>query len=1711
MKLGKSDLTDAEFIGVFKSDLIDLYDNDSYTNYSTTKSIFGLDLLGNNTWTGLNQISDTETESGFIESGRFIDTSGRINITGHKIVITNQDGTGSLGSSLSIFSTDDIDSEFPDDFSSTENIVNINAAVVDADRYAIFEVVIDTEESLDNIDFDLYIEIAIDAPVMAPFYDSTRRMSYKFPEWSDFNVDSGFAADSELATPAYLYTDPLATPNYVGTSVLNALAGRWLDEIQGLIKKYGVEQYINTADVNQKYKTFQTDVANIPYLVRIEGNGIEVPRVASMFDFYQLDDDEDGVYIDKVDQKLYSNIAYQDLYDTETWPNDGDPDVVDTDLTWNFTNGDSYEIVDGKLVTSYNGFTIGTVEYEPGEIKSVSIDVDIVPAAGPLRAQILLSLNMIQSEPSFDGQLGIIDGGVLPSELAPPGTTLAFVAGVIDDGTITLEVIDYSTSVDSGELDDLADEWAASVESVSLVYNEDTQNVSLLVNDEVKITSAPGSSVSPDTFVAPGFGLLSGQSVDTVRFGFVDTLAFIGINDNQMAQLEVPVWNWFDEFGMMVDLYRISGEDNQRFKQRILDVYRNKPGVTMVKFKNALRRELDLWYEVGSTPNSNMGGATPDIFEIHDIENMVDLATPYMSYDSMPTERFEDLASTLIDQYPILWGHFKYGHAFWDSTGANNEAIKYLPHRYDATPVTDGYVPGIGDGDDLYVYKPGVVLGPVEFDVDIEVRGKKKVFREEFPRLSLNVEVRGVANRYVYDDVDIDTECYLQFTVLSDDATPVEETYTYNFSLTTQSDIYFDQATPSYNSLASPNKISSNGLFEVGEILYNSAGEEVIVTEDNLDLFNLDSNLAPLTDIIFGIGYYDVGIMDVVNVIPSDDLRVGWIDEPVYDIPAATYTITRDSGISATPDPGLTGFSLPVLANYEKESELGLWKSPPMPYTINLNGLAPNETELDYEFFFNDIAWPAFLDSPANKHWEITVTSTDGFPDNPSAWYLGSDNTFKYLPISTISVDGDSTWTDGVKDIAYGTESVTFSSGTNVSPPYPEPDTLASTWEYFSEVKELAAEGVLDENSVWRRGTPPYPGTTSTLVDVLTFTREDFGLDTDNNTVITWVGVRTNNNLIDVWTDTNTVKSEAFVSDTNIDYGTNFVNELHDDDDDTYYLDRVVIRARLKKDPDPHWYPQVHAGYAYIDGGERYLYVEPSNETLAGATPGFTLGGVARQGAPVIVRTDEATPRYLRQVAFHSASPTTLDFTNEETVKGSGTYGLYVAYKDIYDIVVMNTTDAIELDLVSDSTETNFIATVEKTDRDKDYLVTYKVEDSFYVDNNNYDNDLHRSYVVLDKSPDEYGSDLKLTYETSKFYPATPVSVPLNPFYTTVNEGFIYVTTNEYDLSTVEVRVSPGNIIADVNEFNLITFKTYDEFGNPKENVELELSIDFGTLTETSLVTDADGFASTILEAEDTAPISYVATLEIAGMDDVEIAVVPQKETTHSLTALPTLDSVQADGESYVSVIGVVRDPDALPAPYSVIRYRKGRTIYSVFNQSVPTVVIPEMATPVWGDNGLVIADQYGRFEIGPFASATPDDPGYWFVAVESRGATPFSGGATPGTDTYQSHELVGDVVYWYEYPEVLYGVETISSQPKQAANFSAADAATPISATPVFPSTYDPDSDIEALGSTIEWVPPQWYAINRYKQYQYGLLGDTPNVVDYSDADSFHPDYKEF
>jgi hypothetical protein len=53
------------------------------------------------------------------------------------------------------------------------------------------------------------------------------------------------------------------------------------------------------------------------------------------------------------------------------------------------------------------------------------------------------------------------------------------------------------------------------------------------------------------------------------------------------------------------------------------------------------------------------------------------------------------------------------------------------------------------------------------------------------------------------------------------------------------------------------------------------------------------------------------------------------------------------------------------------------------------------------------------------------------------------------------------------------------------------------------------------------------------------------------------------------------------------------------------------------------------------------------------------------------------------------------------------------------------------------------------------------------------------------------------------------------------------------------------------------------------------------------------------------------------------------------------------------------------------------------------------------------------------------------------------------------------------------------------------------MSSTPNFTLNYHDGSDAPAYRATPNWLPPKWYPLDRAEQYQMGLLGSTPNVVD--------------
>ena len=66
-------LTQDDFVQTgnsWETSFIDLYDNAYYKNYSLTKSQYGLNLLGDSTWTGQRQTGPTSTDSGHFVGAR---------------------------------------------------------------------------------------------------------------------------------------------------------------------------------------------------------------------------------------------------------------------------------------------------------------------------------------------------------------------------------------------------------------------------------------------------------------------------------------------------------------------------------------------------------------------------------------------------------------------------------------------------------------------------------------------------------------------------------------------------------------------------------------------------------------------------------------------------------------------------------------------------------------------------------------------------------------------------------------------------------------------------------------------------------------------------------------------------------------------------------------------------------------------------------------------------------------------------------------------------------------------------------------------------------------------------------------------------------------------------------------------------------------------------------------------------------------------------------------------------------------------------------------------------------------------------------------------------------------------------------------------------------------------------------------------------------
>lgn len=1275
----------------------------------------------------------------------------------------------------------------------------------------------------------------------------------------------------------------------------------------------------------------------------------------------------------------------------------------------------------------------------------------------------------------------------------------------LDDVSKMIQYQQYQNYIDTVDLGQKA--WIYVTHAVPM-------HVRQVTGDGTVLARASDMNEFHETLITSDCYFLNSDTSDLFTNKKYGTLLINGV---QYVQEPYHIWNSVDDIGLSVDLLRIQSatpggylEDNDSFRKRILDVYQNKPGVSEEAFKKTLRREFNLWKYSGATPDSTYLGATPEVLEISDFEK----DTTYFGLDGIPTQKFKDLVDELAEKYPLTWGFFKYQNAFWDPDGIAHQGFKTLPRQLDATPLSVAYrESGVGDGNDLYMFKPDTFTGAIPFSSNLRVRGRQRTTRSEYMPLTFDVKVYGRAAQYQYNNPTLTGYFTIELVYVDPSAAAASPNATYYYCLVTVNDTnrttYLD-ATPTTNGRLI-DWTTPDGYTDIGFRFKNKiTGQE----------YPGQINLANVSQVSIIPGHFNGNFATpgYERVPNQTDYKAWFASTPGTIMGAGGGTSLSNNSFAVGIDDGSFYFAS-QLVNFIGATP-GTWISDVYYTTIKLNGVMPNMTQQNYTYTIPNIVWPT---DTTTRELVIELVTNNG-----SGTY-GAMSDFAaatpiFLPSTYIQVNGDSTWTAQKKVFAYNTTSVIFSSASGSLYPF-----TANVWSPFTSSITYTASGTVDEFGPWRNSQSLAIGNTDFTLTPLSLNRDNFSIPNTTDYIITWIGVETvSDDRVMSWLDTNNI-IPAVVDPGELGtvvYPTGSITETFNSTTGKYEFSQFKVYAKIKSGVNEQWNPKLHSGWFTDDLQEYYLYANPVRETTTASSK--ILIGPNRLGAPVLVKAlpangSDASPAFdMRHVAvFDDSATPTLGFVNTEVVSGTGATILYAAYSDIYNVSVTDLDLATPIALKSSTTSTNQILSATPTSTSHDYQLTYAINKSFYLDNQYIDNGTPTGRIFFDKAPSSYGmTTYRIDYESSKYDPATPVDMPLNNLHTSLDEGFVYIDHDTHNFNQLEVRISPSKITADAVDYALVTFRAYDTNGNPKPNQSLNLFTNFGTLSKSSVVTDRDGFAFATLTSElwdgSLSPSPATPALKAAtpGTDDegiiladgagavdakvgFKIQIPPPAQ--YRIIAVMDSDFILADGNSATNIFGLVEDSNHTPVPYAVVYWRKARTEYEAFQK---VAYNSSTATPGSSNiSGYVVADSKGRFTVGPFVSSIY--AGYWLTVLET-------GSASPNLNRNQ-FDIVGDMVYWYEHPDITNMIDPITQMP-----ISNVQDATPYWNIPSYagkttlPVTYDED-DIQAgySGSaTPTWLPPKWWAIDRYTQYLIGLDG---TAYDTFRATPSYPDYKDF
>jgi len=1193
-------------------------------------------------------------------------------------------------------------------------------------------------------------------------------------------------------------------------------------------------------------------------------------------------------------------------------------------------------------------------------------------------------------------------------------------------------------------------------------------------------------------------------------------------------------------------------EDNISFRFRILDVFKNPTSSSKEGFKNALRRELNLWKAFGATPNEATPSlyysntATPDILEMSDIEESLD----YFNVDGSAKQKFIDLVRYLNEQYPTNWGYFKFNDSVWDTAGLNQDGIDRIKSRYyDDLDSFEKYQPGVGDFQDSSLIVRNNSSTPKYFETKLVATGKKKTGSTPyFAPIEIQYEYQGGYTQKVYDNPNATVNFTLEATILpygdilsATDVYATKTVYVKNaygptssaspeFSVMpvfdtegyTSSDIVFKRKTnnnPLVVSINANNSTTRIPFTKVSNlVMKNGKWNGTSYATPNTDSFNaFFSNSSRLLD-------YQSTSLSASTPAIDQNLSV--------KIVSKLYSQKTISGItSAVKDnlvlnEGVQNTTADVSMPLEQIQRSIIYPNGATPNKVYINVISPtnafdspDQTVDDNIGIYGGVSYDPEIDRniyiPSSPNIVASVYGTS-LPSN-SFGFINSENS-------------GSTVNYYFGKIEYSLPStpnqVIIRSQNGIKYPL-----QSISWEPFELEASPSISGYVDENGLikYKNENGEFiPGLNTNILDLFEVTRESFGLSGSQkfNYFFERIYPRdTQDKDTTIWSDQTIVKpflNRSYVLESSvqnainnplthsyvIDYPFDSIIETFNSTRNTTVFSNIKVRGKLYDFKIDSF---VKTGWVHLGKQEYYIYSEPVEEVFSGRFKKINLLGQPKQGAPIIVSVKDSlsTPISYTEIAFiDAATPGGISFTNYETIKPRQNNSFYLGYKDLYNISVKDTYTG-ETILENATTNTNILEVPLNTkvlNPKRDYVVGYNVNNSYYIDYE-YGNNDYITSIYFNSTPTYSGNHTySFTYENSEFGQATPITIDMNAITSSIGDSYVALSYGNYDFSHIETIVSPQFIINDNKDFIDISIFSYDVNGNRKPHQTFDVSSATLTLSNNRVTTDAEGYAH--LTAKCPTSVSVIAKTiayvqfnginyssdstahpnSVSGgsikLDSIEVIPAIQA-SSNKIYASVSNKVIKADGVSELYINGILLK-DNVPEQNKIIYWKKSDYVYTALtDQTYSSNAAAPLNTAF---SGIAYSDNNGRFSIGPFRSSGKDNPGYWFVSLESE----FSSTLTiPPTNV-----LAGDVVYWledydalnYNYVDSIRTIDLINYDQTKTIDMYA---------TPSFKISYYNQDTVDVSDQNPRWVPPKWFPTDRYHQYQSGLYGSTPYYIE--------------